>query len=378
MKEKKHQKHAKLARPDFGQFHRNEWGLIGTNCGAIQGMAADLTQILSEKYQLAYVDADHKNGDEDDESMGLNKLVYTDKINYHRLDWQGKMEVYQYRNLLNDADLVLVNANHFRAKRHLVFIDPKKEASLQRKLDRLDHVDAFILTEKGQEIPLFLKEHIGNWAEIPGFSIDEKEKLAAYLLQGMESLKPVLNGLILAGGKSSRMGKDKGNIIYHNKPHREHLADLIAPFCKETYISLRDAEALPDYNVIKDTFLGLGPKGAILSAFRQDPNAAWLVVACDYPLMNENTIRHLVDNRNTSKLATAFHSPHSEFPEPLITIWEPRSYPVLLQFLTQGYSCPRKVLINSDVHLLEPEQPEVFENVNHTSEYEHIIKQLKS
>ena len=53
------------------------------------------------------------------------------------------------------------------------------------------------------------------------------------------------------------------------------------------------------------------------------------------------------------------------FPEPLITIWEPRSYPTLMQFLTQGYSCPRKVLMNSDIQLVVPEFPEELTNVNH-------------
>jgi molybdenum cofactor guanylyltransferase len=55
----------------------------------------------------------------------------------------------------------------------------------------------------------------------------------------------------------------------------------------------------------------------------------------------------------------------SRFPEPLITIWEPRAYPLLLQFLSQGYSCPRKVLINSDVELLQVPDVQAIQNVNY-------------
>jgi len=84
----------------------------------------------------------------------------------------------------------------------------------------------------------------------------------------------------------------------------------------------------------------------------------------------------LADSRDASYVATAFNSPHSEFPEPLITIWEPKSYPILFQFLAQGYSCPRKVLINSRVNLIEPAQPEVFQNINHKTEYEEMMKTL--
>jgi molybdopterin-guanine dinucleotide biosynthesis protein A len=51
-------------------------------------------------------------------------------------------------------------------------------------------------------------------------------------------------------------------------------------------------------------------------------------------------------------------------PEPLITIWEPESYPVLLSFLAKQYSCPRKVLLNSETTLLEPPNPDALMNVN--------------
>jgi molybdenum cofactor guanylyltransferase len=48
----------------------------------------------------------------------------------------------------------------------------------------------------------------------------------------------------------------------------------------------------------------------------------------------------------------------------LITIWEPRAYPVLLSFLAQGISCPRKVLINSDIELLDVPNIDALMNVN--------------
>ena len=90
------------------------------------------------------------------------------------------------------------------------------------------------------------------------------------------------------------------------------------------------------------------------------------------PLLDEYTISQLAGFRNPSKVATAFNSPANEFPEPLIAIWEPRSYPILLQFLAQGYACPRKVLINSNVELLDAERPEALRNVNKPDEMEDV------
>ena len=67
-------------------------------------------------------------------------------------------------------------------------------------------------------------------------------------------------------------------------------------------------------------------------------------------------------------MATAFYDSDNKFPEPLITIWEARAYPILLQFLSQGYSCPRKVLINSDIELLAAPNVSELKNVNYPHE----------
>ena len=170
------------------------------------------------------------------------------------------------------------------------------------------------------------------------------------------------------GGKSTRMGRDKSQIDYHGKPQWQFMADILRGLDLEVFISCRE-EQMAQYkgeNLIFDSFTGLGPFGAIASAFRENPNTAWLVVACDLPLLNDITLKTLIKNRKLSAIATTYRSPESieGFPEPLITIWEPKSYAILLQFLTQGVSCPRKVLINSDTHILDPSVPESLMNVN--------------
>ena len=82
------------------------------------------------------------------------------------------------------------------------------------------------------------------------------------------------------------------------------------------------------------------------------------------PYLDKETIAQLVRDRNTSKVATCFYNPETDFPEPLITIWEPRAYPILLDYLAQGYSCPRKVLINSDIEMIKMADPIKMKNAN--------------
>ncbi len=373
----KHQKHAKLTKPLVGHFSRNEWAIIGTPCGNIQKLAKELTEKMPPQYKIAYIDADHKAGD-DGEKL-LFALEYTDKISFHRLDFSSKLTSFQFRSLLYDANMALVNGNHFEAKRQIVVLDPKKMESLSRKLDRLTAVDLFLRVDE-TSIPDFLKNHLPNWESIPVLYISETEKIAAFLNSKIQV--PPLKSLILVGGKSTRMGTDKAFLDYHGKPQYAFLADILRCLNIEPYISCREEQAaqfIDNHKVITDTFLELGPFGAILSAFREDPNAAWLVLACDLPLLDAETLQFLIENRNSHLTATSFKSPESKegFPEPLIAIWEPRAYPTLLQFLAQGISCPRKVLINSEIELLTPSVETALMNVNTLEERETLLNELQ-
>lgn len=193
------------------------------------------------------------------------------------------------------------------------------------------------------------------------------------MISGENNTIPSINGLVLAGGKSRRMGTAKDLLNWHGKEQRYFAADLLASFCDEVFISCRQDQLEnfdTDYNALTDTFLNMGPFGGILSALRSQRDKAWLVVACDMPLLDEKSLQTLIESRNPEKVATTYKSPFDGLPEPLITIWEPKSYPLLLNFLGIGNTCPRKVLINSDTLILEPHNPDALMNVNTPEEAE--------
>lgn len=195
-----------------------------------------------------------------------------------------------------------------------------------------------------------------------------------------EITQPILNGLVLAGGQSKRMGADKGTMQWHGKEQRYYMADLLKNVCEEVYISCREEQQKEidnTYNTLPDTFEGAGPLAGILSAMKKELGKAWLVVACDLPLLDINTLQFLVQNRDASAIATTFRSPFDGLPEPLITIWEPASYNVLLAHISDGFSCPRKALIrNTDkVKVLQPPDPDTLMNAN-TPEDAQRVKEI--
>ncbi|MGZ3766895.1 MAG: NTP transferase domain-containing protein [Mucilaginibacter sp.] len=381
MTSKEHKKHADLVRPKLGNYGRNEWAILGAPCVYIKGLADNIINALSSTYKCAYADTSHN----DEVVLAPGRLAngavleYTDQINHQQYNYDSAVTPFKLRQQFNDADLVLVNGNHQQAKAQVVIIYENKKASLQKRLAQLTNVELILLADNVNDVFDFIKENIPKSQDIPRYRLDETEKIVAFFRTKMQHAKPLLNGLVLAGGKSIRMGYDKGAVNWFGKEQRYHVADMLKPLCHEVFISCRADQKQQiniDYNVLEDSFIGLGPFGAILSAFREQPDKAWLVVACDLPLLETETFKFLIEQRKTSAVATAFNSPDNEFPEPLITIWEPKSYPILLAFLAQGYSCPRKALINNEVNLLKSPNPEALTNVNTPEDLEKVKRTI--
>lgn len=382
MTSNEHKKHASLVRPTTGKFGRNEWAIVGAPCVNIKVLANDVIQALSTDYKCAYLDALHN-----DEVTSLPGrlaagayLEGVDQQNYYQFNY-AITSTFDLKQQFLATDIVLVNGNHHEGNAQVVVIHPNKMASLQKRLHQLTNVELILFAEGVYDVFDFVKEAIPEWKSIPTYALTDTDNIIAFFKGKLSATMSTLKGLVLAGGKSIRMGQDKGTLNWHGTEQRNYMANILTEFCSEVYISCRSdqkAEIDSPYNLLEDTFTRLGPFGAILSAFRHDPNSAWLVVACDLPLLDKPNLQHLTENRDVSAFATAFNNEEQGFPEPLITIWEPKSYPRLLAWLAQGYSCPRKVLINSDIKILEPLNKNALTNVNTPDELQRMKAQLHS
>jgi molybdopterin-guanine dinucleotide biosynthesis protein A len=370
-----HQKHAKLTRPIGGQWGRTEVAIMGAPCNEVKRLVAEITNELSKSWQIAYVDADHSENKKNQWTALHNgaKEQLTNKISHFELQHRSNNQHY-----FNDADLVLVNGNHFSASQQIIWVHPKK--SLEKKLDKLTNIGLVILEDEISELPDFLLKHFAD-KKVTIVKRSDLKSIITFISTVLKESTPPLNGLVLIGGKSTRMQQDKSQLVYHDGiPQHEYMAGLLEDICDKVYVSVRDNEQAKTYNrkAITDKFIGLGPYGGILSALQYNPNAAWLVVAVDLPYLDSTTLKQLKSKRNIHKIATCFIDPKNEFPEPLITIWEPRAYPVLLSYLAKGYSCPRKALINSEVEIILDRDVKSLTNVNTPEEYKIIKKEAKT
>ena len=173
-----------------------------------------------------------------------------------------------------------------------------------------------------------------------------------------------ISALILSGGQSSRMGEEKRLINYHGKIQEQYLFDLLSDYFSTVYVSLNQHQTT-DLPYIQDLNLPIkSPMVGIVSAFTHNPNVAWLVVACDMPFVNEKTIEFLLKHRNSEKYGTAFENPEEHFPEPLLTIYEPRIFPKMQEAINQGKKSPMKVLQNLDIELFQEFDNQWIANIN--------------
>ena len=177
-----------------------------------------------------------------------------------------------------------------------------------------------------------------------------------------------LFGLVLAGGRSRRMHADKAAVAYGARPQLAEAYDLLGRHVRQAWVSVRADQAgeplRAGYPQIVDGTAGRGPVAGIIAAQARHPEAAWLVLACDLPRLDDATLAALVSRRDPGRLATAFLSRHDGLPEPLCAIYEPRSREAILAQVDSGRDCPRKFLAEHDVLLLEPVNSAALDNAN--------------
>ena len=176
-----------------------------------------------------------------------------------------------------------------------------------------------------------------------------------------------LLGLVLAGGRSRRMGADKGGITYRDSPQAVVAWELLSSVCERAFVSVNETQVeAPPYSelpIIVDAVDCGGPAAGLMSAWNQYPNVAWLVLAVDLPNADRSVIQTLINARDPHCGATALRHPDKTL-EPLCTIWEPVSRLVLEAEVAAGGASLRRVLERSRIAVAEPAEAAALTSIN--------------
>lgn len=188
-----------------------------------------------------------------------------------------------------------------------------------------------------------------------------------------------LYGLVLAGGRGSRLGRDKGLLDFHGQPQVQRTLDLLAAVCDRSFVSLRpDQASAAGYRglaAIVDLTADGGPAGGLIAAVRAFPGVAWLVVAADLPLLTVATLAALVDQREPELLATAFRHPDGT-PEPVCAIFEPAVAALLGEAVEPQAISLRRLLERGPARIVDSTDADALTSVNTPADEQRIRRLL--
>lgn len=193
------------------------------------------------------------------------------------------------------------------------------------------------------------------------------------------NLAAPLRGLVLCGGASRRMGRDKGQLVYGGVAAALRSWRLLNSVCVAAFVSVRKEQAELDVYAglpqVVDTASHCGPAAGLLAAWEVHPDGAWLALAVDMPFVDEGLLTTLVRYRAPTQLATAFRHPSGTL-EPLCTIWEPAARDELARRAAANRYSLRELLEEGAVGVLEPSEPRRLASVNSPEHYARVLEDL--
>ncbi len=349
-------------------FHPFEIALCGFSNTGKTTLTARLVSLLSNRYAVGYYkhgchrfDIDREGKDSHVVRQSGATTVMLSDPEKHALIGLGSPDPLMFQTGLLHVDFLIVEGLKELPLPKLLLVDRDLKILDLLKKKAVTNVLALI-AENPASIP--------DTCRLPLFQRDNTEAIAGFIekfFYGNIQTRPVF-GLVLVGGKSKRMGKDKALLAYHKQVQAVHTAKMLLKQCTQVYLSCR-AEQQKAYGtfgfpLVVDSYPNIGPLGGLLSAQRLFPEASWLVAACDLPFMDQPLLHELSLKRNPFSFATAYRHSTGEKPEPLCAIYEPKSRLPLLMRHAAGNNSLRSFLEDFPIHYLSVKDPDRLQNIN--------------
>ncbi|MHC1776744.1 MAG: molybdenum cofactor guanylyltransferase [Lentimicrobium sp.] len=184
-----------------------------------------------------------------------------------------------------------------------------------------------------------------------------------------------ITGIILAGGKSLRMGTDKGLMIFRGKPLVQYSIDLLGLFCDRILISSNNlAYSSFGYEIVPDQLDGAGPMAGISACLSKSKTELNLVLSCDMPLAERVVFQTLIDLSDGYTFVVPLDSIGRI--EPLCAIYKMKSLKILHKMLSSQQYRMTELFRHAPARMVTPEEysgpfcDKWFMNVNTISDLE--------
>jgi molybdopterin-guanine dinucleotide biosynthesis protein A len=191
--------------------------------------------------------------------------------------------------------------------------------------------------------------------------------------------KKDITAIVLAGGKSSRMGTDKGFIDLNGRSFMARIIETVNPFVNKVIIVSSD----PNYDVfnkkrVVDIIPDSGPLAGIFSGLFYTESDVNLVLSCDVPLINEVVLNTLIEGYDAESDVTQLQS--NERTMPLIALYKKQCMHTCLEALKTGERRLTKVVeqLRAKTIILDSSLEPLVRNINTIDELKEIRHELKN
>jgi molybdopterin-guanine dinucleotide biosynthesis protein A len=194
------------------------------------------------------------------------------------------------------------------------------------------------------------------------------------------AVSPSVGAFLLAGGASSRMGRDKALIPFRGNPLLVHLAELLISVSADFHI-IAPPERYESfgYPMLPDLRNNCGPMAAIEAALSKSPHRWNFIVACDMPLLSAEWLITLRDCALASPQVDCVSSATApDSPNPLAAIWNRSALPKVSNFLDEGNFRVRSLLSSLETKILIPPDPQILANWNRPEDLSGLLGEGKA
>jgi len=163
-------------------------------------------------------------------------------------------------------------------------------------------------------------------------------------------------GLVLAGGRGERLGRTKGGVTFEGTTLASRAAAVLWPVCGSVLVSVAEGadNHAPGYpSLVDPPPPGRGPLAGLDAAFVATGDADLLVLACDYPFVDEGLVRRLVSHA-TGTEDLVMMTDFAGRDHPLVALWRRSAAPVVREALDAGRFKVRGLLPDLTVRRLGP------------------------
>jgi len=174
-----------------------------------------------------------------------------------------------------------------------------------------------------------------------------------------------ITGIVLAGGKSSRMGSDKGLLTINSKMFIVRVIDALKPLVDDIIIvSNNKTYDQFGYQRVTDIFKDSGPLAGLYSGLYHSETEFNLVLSCDIPMITTEVLYKLVDTDYKNYDVVQIQSEHKTMP--LIAIYKKTCLNKCLELLKQGERRLRFAVsqLNTKTIIIDSEWSKLVRNIN--------------